>query len=707
MVEKEKIKTSSLTSVVSYWKSPYYDRSQWQPYNPDDLLRKFGGNKALDKYDEMKRDDTVKAALFAKKSAVMASGWRIDPATEDDEKDKEIAQFVDDNFRHWFTGSFDNALTEILSAMEYGFSVTEKIYEIQDGAMYLKELKTQPPHSFEFEVDEHGTLKKNGLKQNIDSGMIELPIQKFIIYTHNASSGNPYGNSDLRAAYRSWFSKDIIIKFWNIFLERFGMPVVVAKYKRSASKDNREDLQDMLDNLQSKTSFTIPEDAEIEFKEAMHNAGADYDKAISMHNNSIRNSILMPKGLGFGDAEGGSYAKSKIEKDVFIWVVQPVRNQLEAVLNSDQMIRQLVDLNFPNVERYPSFRFNPISEEDKNEKAKTVIEAVAKGSITPGLEIENHLRMLLGIPEKEEEDIEEVEEIEEELKEFKLKLVLPRALTQYEKKVNFAFIKSALVDDVDEGILELKGILSKMRDDFTTQIVRKRIMEDQNVGLANKMEFRYIRDFGLMIEGILRKAETKGVRSSKDTRKRYLKSFSLDYAQTANKVGLVKGKASMWIKEQSKIVTGRISGNVQRKVKDIINDGLKRGASTADVVAEVENEFGKWASIESVDGAGTTSGRLYTEINTAYAKAFAVGMGEYNKELELSGDLVAYQFSAVLDDATTAECSQLDGQTYGAKDPIWNSIDPPRHWNCRSVKIEVYKEEAWKTGKIIVTTRGF
>jgi len=685
------VSKKELSTGISFASSTYYPKSRWRPYNPDDLVRKFGGNSALTVYEGMKTDDIVKAALYVKKAAVLSSGWRIEPASEDD-SDKEIADFIDDNFRQWFVGNFDSALKNILSAIEYGFSVTEKIFEY-DGSIYLKELKTQPPHSFEFDTDVYGNLTE--LKQWTNDGrQISLPIDKFIIYTHEKESGNYYGNSDLRAAYRSWFSKDIIIKFWNMYLERFGMPIIIAKTGATTNTPDREKLQEMLDNLQAKSSYIIPEDVEIEIKEAIKSSGGDYDKAIEKHNNAIRNSILMPKGIGFSDTEGGSRAKADVEKDVLIWVADEIRHNLESIINST-LIRQLVDLNFPSIEKYPMFRFNPISEEDKDKKATTIIKGIADGAIIPDLEVQNKLRVLLDLPETEE--LPETPMFEEEEKE---EFVLSRPLTKYEKKMDFALAQKSLVKDVEVAILDIKEAIRKIRDDFTTQVMRKRIIEDQNIAGVNKIQFRYIRDLGLLVEGVLRNSYKDGVKFAKSGVKK-------KYAQNPTKIGLVESKSIMWIKEQSKLLTGGVSGALQDNAKVVLMDGIKRGASVAQVVTDLEEVFDKYVAVENVQGSTYTSGRLYTAVNTAYASAFTVGMEEFYKPLEIAGELEAYQWSSILDNSTTPGCQELNGKVYGASNGYWNEINPPRHYNCRSLKVPVLLGEGWTESAVLSVGREF
>lgn len=692
MVE-ETISVKVLGDYLSVVKSPMYERSYFEPYNPDDLLRKFGGNQGIDKYQKMKTDDAVKAALYVKKAAVMSSGWKIESASQEKE-DIGVADSISHLLLNYYDGNFDSSLIEIMSAIEYGFSVTEKIYEIVDNQIILKQLKNRPTGSFEFHTDSFGNLKPDGLKQwTSDRGLIPLPRLKFIIFTHNKEFDNLYGDSDLRAAYRSWFSKDVAIKAYNIYLERCGNPLVYGKYGKTASSDDRGTLQEIIDNISIKTSLLLPEDAEIGFIESTRQGTADFKAAIDLHNQLIMRSVLVPRHLGFDEASGGSYALGKVNFDVFAWVANRLRQELEECVN-EQLIRQMAILNWPNIEKFPVFKFNPLTEEDKSQKAKDIIAGLQFGAVSPSVETENYLRGLLGLPELK---------IEKEPETFKLSCTyqLRRQPNKYEKKVNFAFIQTNLRNKSEEGIDEIKEQLKKVRDDFTTQLVRKRIVEGKNVAGAGSLEFRYIRELGLLVEGVLRQGYEAGKKSAKDT------AGKAEFAKPISNIGLIKGKATMWIKEQSKVLTGDISTKLQNKAKQIILDGLSRGAPVNEVVNLIDNAFEPYVAVEGVEGSEIEGMRLFTEVNTAFAQAFANGLREYNQELEGDGWIEAYEYSSILDDVTTEGCEELDKQIYGVANPYLNEIAPPRHYCCRSVLVPIFKGEEWIESEVLDVKREF
>ena len=64
----------------------------------------------------------------------------------------------------------------------------------------------------------------------------------------------------------------------------------------------------------------------------------------------------------------------------------------------------------------------------------------------------------------------------------------------------------------------------------------------------------------------------------------------------------------------------------------------------------------------------------------------------------LEGLVVAYEYSAVLDDRTTAICESLDGAIYADNSEVWTGSPryiPPNHYNCRSLLIPIFSTDQW------------
>ena len=146
--EPPKVRLNELASSESQFRY----KNMITPYNPDTLI----GRKGMQIYDTMRIDDMVKSSLSLKKFATLAPNFRIVPASGD-RIDEEIADFVNYCIEN-MKGSMNDSLFQIMSALDYGFSITEINYELFENGKYpnkigLKNLKTKRPHNYSFLVD--------------------------------------------------------------------------------------------------------------------------------------------------------------------------------------------------------------------------------------------------------------------------------------------------------------------------------------------------------------------------------------------------------------------------------------------------------------------------------------------------------------------------------------------------------------------------
>ena len=268
-------------------------------YNPDDLV----GKKGLEIYKKMRIDDQIKAVLAIKKMAILSTGWDIHAASQDAE-DVEKQEFIKWNLDN-LVGTLEKYLYNMLTKFDFGFSISECVwYRIEKGRwagrIGLKAIKTREPFFYMFDTDSHGNLADDGIvymgsvpDSVIDAGDwqrpksnigVRYPVNKFIICTHQEEFSNFYGTSDLRSAYRAWWSKEVLIRFMNIYGERFGMPTHVGKFPPGMSKPDRDDLKKVLDQVQAKYSIVIPNDVELELLQSGAGGWEGFRSAIEMHN---------------------------------------------------------------------------------------------------------------------------------------------------------------------------------------------------------------------------------------------------------------------------------------------------------------------------------------------------------------------------------------------------------------------------------------
>jgi SPP1 gp7 family putative phage head morphogenesis protein len=385
---------------VAWSESTLYKGADFPKYNPDDLI----GRKGYAVYGKMMLDEQVKAVVRFKRDAITSRDWDfelIDSSLSEDEIKLRKEVFV--KAVEKMEAPFSDALNGIMSAMYNGFSITEKRHKqiIVDGKGWIgiKKLKLKPCDTFYFHSDEYGNIEK--VTQKYENREQEIDIEKFIHFVQNPDYDEHYGRSELRECYRAWFSKDMIIKFQNIHLERFAAGFVWAEMLNGKSlvsgSTEFETLKSVMQNLQATSSIIMPKDVKLNIE---HPASTDaFERAVSQHDKSIAKALLVPNLMGISEqGSTGSYSQSQTQMEAFIWTLDADATRLEAVLNT-QLFKEIGDKNFGD-DIYPQFKFKPVSDSRKLEIVKIWTQLVTAGAVQSTDADEAHLRTALEIPQK-------------------------------------------------------------------------------------------------------------------------------------------------------------------------------------------------------------------------------------------------------------------------------------------------------------------
>lgn len=366
------------------------------PYNPDDLI----GKRGYSVYDQMQRDAQVQACLMIKKLALLSRDWEIHPAS-DDPADRKVADFVRFALQD-MRGSILDVLYNALDALAKGFSVMELNYRVVEkepyrGMIGLVSIKSKDPSTFVFDVDKYLNVK--ALRRSIgfvlgDGAEEVLPPEKFVIYSYMPRYESPYGTSDLRAAYKHYWSKDVLIRFLNLYLEKYGSPTAKGSYKRGTPKTAQDELLKVLDKIQQETAIVIPEDVQVELLEAQRGGEAGYLQAIEFHDKQIAKSILCQTLMTDEGMRVGSFALAKVHLDVLKMCLKKLKRDLEEAVMQEQVVKRLVDYNF-NVTSYPVFSLGPLEDKDVESLANVISMLVSGEIIRPD---EGWIREYLGLP---------------------------------------------------------------------------------------------------------------------------------------------------------------------------------------------------------------------------------------------------------------------------------------------------------------------
>lgn len=739
--------------------------------NPDVLLRDLPTN--IEIYDEMLEDDRIKFSLNLKKRLILAVNADILPASND-EKDKEIAEEVENQlkikktskYEHNFNYSFWNMLDNGLDAMAYGFKVAEKVFKIPEqnnpnNFIVLNNLKYRHSDQFDFDYDPEGNLDNVILgrrtSDEVETKGIENIKHRYLIFTYPyAKDGNQYGDSDLREIYRQFRSKQHIQKQRDIYLEKYGTPIPEIIYDtKKTNPAEKIAIEELLQNFQEGSYMIIPgytnQDGELrgKFKFTLHeakNATAtdQFEKAIDQIDKQITRNMLIADKLGFSESPGGSFNQATIHKDILLGVIEHSHGWIEEIVNP--MIREIVDFNFANVETYPVFKFDKISDKIEKELLKILIDTGIVDSR------ESWIRKHVSIPTLTKEEQDELERTKEEVQppnepnpktedNPEIDGKKPEDEDAELKKVENAWEKKVNKNYTDEQHLA-QILFQSRKNPFDSKAAKTTIERIENTFIENYLEIQR-----LNAEDLIRQIENKKIIENKDRKamktlrinkpalKKQLENTMAD-SFVEGKIGVIKevkprmDSLNLTEKLKSNLIEFQGEEKTNAEIKKELNklgslgvltkedaEELRRIREKAFFITGVEEERMLKETFFIIDD-GIKTNKTVSEVTSQLRgvlkkdrERFALTIArnniadEFNRARNIftSSDAMkpfveAFQYQAIIDDRTTPFCTDHDGQIIKPGDGQLLSIQPPNHHQCRSVLVAILVGESDQSG---------
>jgi SPP1 gp7 family putative phage head morphogenesis protein len=629
-------------------------------------------------------------------------------------------------------GSFFDALNGVMTAVPFGFSMTEKVQkDIEvDGKTWvgIKRLALKPFDTFLYKPDEYGNI--DGCVQRFEGYEQKIDMERFIHYVQNADVDAHYGQSELREAYRAWFSKDMAIRFWNIFLERYAAGFLKIEPDKdvriTSGTAEHTALVNLLTNMSVKTGVLLPAGVKAEL---VYPATTDaYEKAIASHDKSIAKALLVPNLLGITEQGGtGSYSQSQTQLEAFMWTLEAEAGRLEEVLN-EKLFKPLGELNF-GAGPYPRFRFKPLSEAMKMQIIKTWVELVKAKAVTSTDADEDHIRELLDFPEAGEP----LENSAPSAAGVAIDPATGKPLPPEQQppgagldKANLPADKKKPIGKGDkrpgETVIGAKRITAKHKAEFLARAVKRvdfavidnsgtkitagtsaKVHEALRAGIDAIKDFIRTEDLFAHPDKIsdvamparvltrVRKAAEAGLKDAWDlggthARRELEKAQGARFA--ADEMRLADAAAQKFLESRSYTIAGDLADGARKKVTTILYNGIKGGWALDEILDRIEEELGS-----------TVLPHASTAIRTSVFEAINEARYELFASPEMAGFIEALEFSAILDGRTTEICEHMDERTYAVNDPVWERYTPPLHFNCRSLLVAVTVRDTWEASE--------
>jgi phage gp29-like protein len=305
--------------------------------NPDEILQ-GRGTEDLKIYKDILKDDQVHSVFQQRQNAVVNAEWEVTAASESAE-DESAAEFIRDQLK---VINFDEITKKMLFAIHYGYSIAEIMYkkELVNGYIMIEDILVRDRARFKFGANDELFLHENGTKRRMNKN-------KFWVHTTGSDTNdNPYGLGIAHALYWPVFFKRNGIKFWLIYLEKFGMPTVQISMPSGQMNDTEKTkiAHDIIDSIQTDSGIIVPEDFVVDLIEGSRSGTADYSALTERMDAAISKIILSQT---MTTDSGSSLSQAQVHNDVKMEVIKGDADLLSDTLHK-QVINPLIALNFAN-----------------------------------------------------------------------------------------------------------------------------------------------------------------------------------------------------------------------------------------------------------------------------------------------------------------------------------------------------------------------
>lgn len=413
--------------------TPYHTRSE--------ILTK----KQFAEAQRSEKDPQIQACLKLFKLSALQLDLNVKNTNPDNPLSQELTEFTqymlsDKAFR----GTLGMSLYRVLSAIFYGYSISEKKMEYEEfgrwkGKLTVKELKTKKPGMYGFKVSPYDEIEAI---RNLYTHEL-LPKGKFFIYTWMDDFSNPYGSPVFDVIYPFWYAKKELMKLLVLYLAKYASPTLDVNIL-TKTKAAKAEADKIIKVFQTSAGIRHTNDLEVKLLEASRSGQNPYLEALNWLNGEMAKAILSNVlSTNEGTNGAGSYSMSKIHHAVTTTLVEFLSKTLADAIYQ-QIVVPMLKWNFDPTkytpDLYPEITFSSTEKTDIKLMAEVFKILHELGYIDNDEFDSNFVRFICEIPEKPKEEFEEgeIEEPNEEEEEDSKEMMsyLKSLYQKFKKKVN-------------------------------------------------------------------------------------------------------------------------------------------------------------------------------------------------------------------------------------------------------------------------------
>lgn len=302
------------------------------------------------------RDTQVATGFDIIKYLLSSKQWILTNPNEDE----EAYDFIHDMLQNMET-ELNTVVKQMTSAIPWGFSVHEILYDVKDGRIIVKDtipihIKTLQENPFVYNDD--GDLV--AIHQVSKNGEVEIPVNKVLLYSFNSLYDEKEGHGLLYDFLPIIEDKENVMDWLMTFAEKNESPTLYGKTDNPTSRDRfLEAFDDISDGT---TGMVIGSEDEVGVLESSHR-GETFFSILQYKDNQIFRRMFIGNLLLGDNSQTGTYAQSQTQLEfatlVFDGLLEEIANTFQ-----QQIINPLVEFNFGKEVKAPVISFDKFTSGD-------------------------------------------------------------------------------------------------------------------------------------------------------------------------------------------------------------------------------------------------------------------------------------------------------------------------------------------------------
>lgn len=276
------------------------------------------------------------------------------------EDSNEVQEFIHDMLDNMDT-ELNTIVKEMTSAIFWGFSVHELLYDVRDGYIIVKDMvplhiKTLMNNPFVY--DDQGELV--AIHQTNDDDEVDIPINKVLLYSYNTLFDEKTGNGLLYDFLPITEDKENVMDWLMTYAEKNESPTLYGKTDNPTSRD--ELLNAFEDISDGTTGIVVGSTDDVGVLESSHRGETFFD-ILQYKDNQIFRRMFIGNLLLGDNSQTGTYAQSQTQLEfgnmVFDGMLEEIANRIQ-----EQVINPVVEFNFGKERKAPIISFDKFTSGD-------------------------------------------------------------------------------------------------------------------------------------------------------------------------------------------------------------------------------------------------------------------------------------------------------------------------------------------------------